>query len=90
MARPEVTGRKTTAPGSSKRQRVRRNRGPPTHAFSVPEFCDSHRISKSRYYELKQQGLTPDEMVVGRRRLISFEAAARWRRQREAAAANTA
>jgi hypothetical protein len=89
MARPEVTGRKTKATGGiSKKQR--RNRGPPTHAFTVEEFCDAHRISRARYYELKRQGLTPVEMVVGRRRLISYEAAERWRRAREAAAQNAA
>jgi hypothetical protein len=83
MARAEVTGRKPlpTAHGGGKRPSIR---GPPTHAFTVPEFCDAHRISKSRYYELKTQGLAPVEMIVGRRRLISFESAAEWRRQREA------
>lgn len=75
MARRKVTGRK------------RRDRGPPMHAFSVLEFCDAHRISKARYYELKQQGLAPVEMVVGNRRIISHEAAERWRRQRESATA---
>ena len=49
--------------------------GPPTHAFTVDEFCDAHRISKARYYELKLEGLAPDEMIVGRRRIISHEAA---------------
>jgi len=67
-----------------------RNRGPPTHAFTIPEFCDAHRLSKARYYELKKQGLTPVEMVVGRRRTISFESAARWRRERECQAATEA
>jgi hypothetical protein len=64
-------------------------RGPPVprSAFTVREFCESHRISRARYYELKQQGLAPMEMIVGRRRLISFEAATQWRREREAAAA---
>jgi hypothetical protein len=90
MAKVKATGRKSkaTARGSSKRRR--RDLGLPTHAFSVPEFCDAHRISKARYYELKQQGLTPVEMVVGRRRIISHEAAEQWRRQREAAAHPTA
>jgi hypothetical protein len=64
-----------------------RNRGPPTHAFTILEFCDAHRISKARYYELKKQGLTPIEMIVGRKHLISFEAADLWRRQRERVAA---
>ena len=64
-----------------------RDRGSPTHAFTVQEFCDSHRISRSRYYELKAQGLTPVEMKIGHRRLISFESAAAWRAARESAAA---
>ena len=64
-----------------------RDRGSPTHAFTVQEFCDAHRISRSHYYELKKQGLTPIEMIVGRKRLISFEAADLWRRERERAAA---
>jgi hypothetical protein len=80
--------RKATAPGKSKRKR--RNRGPPTHAFSVPEFCDAHRISKAQYYLLKAQGLAPVEMVVGGRRIISYEAAAQWRREREAVNPDTA
>src|SRR5262249_58996494 len=82
MARPEVTGRKTKATGGiSKKQR--RNRGPPTHAFSIQEFCDSHRVSRSKFYELRAKGLTPDEMDVDGSTRISVESAARWRRQRE-------
>jgi hypothetical protein len=80
MARGEITGKKP-------KQKQTRDRGPPTHTFSIQEFCDAHRISRSRYFELKKQGLTPDEMHVGHRHLISFEAAARWRRQREREAA---
>jgi len=87
MARPEVTGRKTKATGGiSKKQR--RNRGPPTHAFSIQEFCDAHRISRSKYYELKANGLTPDEMDLDGSTKISVEAAARWRAEREAEAHN--
>jgi hypothetical protein len=78
MARPEVTGK-----GS---ERKRRDRGVPTHAFTIQEFCDAHRLSRSRYYELRESGLTPVEMVIGRKRLISVEAAERWRREQETAA----
>jgi hypothetical protein len=70
-----------------KPEKQTRDRGSPTHAFTVLEFCDAHRISRSRYYELKKQGLAPVEMIVGRKRLISFEAADLWRRERERAAA---
>ena len=56
---------------------------PPRAAFTVPEFCEAHRISVAKYYEMKKEGWGPVEMEVGRRRLISYEAAIRWRRQRE-------
>ena len=60
-------------------------RGPPTPraAFTVPEFCEAHRISQAKYYEMKKEGWGPVEMEVGRRRLISYEAASVWRRERE-------
>jgi hypothetical protein len=63
---------------------------PARAAFTVPEFCEAHRISQAKYYEMKKDGWGPVEMEVGRRRLISFEAAAEWRRKREANNGNTA
>jgi len=64
-------------------------RGPPVAraAFSIPEFCEAHRISVRAYFKMKAEGWGPSELHVGRRVLISFEAAARWRAEREAAAA---
>lgn len=53
------------------------------NAFSIQEFCDSHRISKAMFYVLQHEGKAPKIMCVGRRRLISSEAAAEWRRQME-------
>jgi hypothetical protein len=59
-------------------------RGPPPRAaFTVPEFCEAHRISQAKYYQMKKEGWGPVEMEVGRRRLISYEAASAWRRERE-------
>ena len=52
-------------------------------ASTIEEFCEAHRISRARYFELKKQGLTPVEMAVGKLRLISHEAAAAWRRKQE-------
>ena len=63
---------------------------PPRAAFTVPEFCEAHRISQAKYYEMKKEGWGPVEMEVGRRRLISCEAAAEWRREREARGSDTA
>ena len=71
MARPEVTGRKVFADQA---------------AFTIAEFCKAHRISQSMYFKLRNLGLGPREMAVGSRRLISQEAAAKWRKAREAAA----
>jgi hypothetical protein len=60
-------------------------RGPPPRAvFTIPEFCEAHRFSQAKYYEMKREGWGPAEMIVGRRRMVSFEAAERWRRAREA------
>ena len=51
--------------------------------FTIQEFCEQHRISRSFYYELQRKGLGPAEMKVGRRRLISREAALQWRQHME-------
>jgi hypothetical protein len=56
----------------------------PAAAYSIREFCAAHRLSESMFFKLRNQGLGPAEMSVGSRRIISFEAAARWRRAREA------
>ena len=54
-------------------------------AYGIEEFCQRHRISVALYYKLKQRRMTPVEFHVGGRVLISKEAAALWRREREAA-----
>ncbi|MCK1671184.1 hypothetical protein [Bradyrhizobium sp. 150] len=52
-------------------------------AYSVDEFCTRNRISSQLFYKLKPKGLMPATFNVGRRVLISREAAAAWRRARE-------
>jgi hypothetical protein len=54
--------------------------------YTIGEFCDAHRISRGMVYLLWAQGAGPKWFNVGTRRLISDEAAAQWRREREAAA----
>ena len=71
MARPEVTGRKLPAAADE------------ADAFSVAEFCKRHRISPQLFYKSKAD--MPLTFRVGTRVLISREAAARWRAQRERA-----
>jgi hypothetical protein len=76
MARPEVTGRKSTHLDAVD----------DADAYSVDEFCARHRISPQLFYKLKPQGQMPVTFNVGTRVLISREAAAAWRRARETAA----
>jgi len=60
-------------------------RGPPL-AMSIREFCTAHRISEDLFFKMRRQGWGPVVMRVGSRTLISVEAAAAWRKAREAAA----
>lgn len=53
------------------------------HSFSIKEFCELHAISRSFFYLLRDKGEAPRLMKVGRRTLISAEAAAEWRRNME-------
>lgn len=73
--------------GSERKPRKRRLLGPPVHAFTIQEFCDAHRLSRSHYYKLRKQELGPAETRLGTRVLISIEAAIRWRKKREKATA---
>lgn len=51
-------------------------------AFSIPDFCKSNGFSVQLFYKFEDD--MPDTFSIGKRRLISREAAARWRAQREA------
>jgi hypothetical protein len=85
MARAEITGKKPhlTAHASGEAPPIR---GPPL-AMSIREFCAQHGISEDMFFKMRRQGWGPRTMKVGSRTLISHEAAAEWRREREAAAA---
>lgn len=52
--------------------------------FSINDFCDVHDISRSLFYTLLKEGRAPATTRIGRRRLISAEAAREWRRQHQA------
>jgi len=71
MTRPEVTSRKMAAAED-------------VDAFSVAEFCRRNGISVQLYYKMREH--MPPTFRVGGRVLISKDAAAAWRRQRETAA----
>jgi predicted DNA-binding transcriptional regulator AlpA len=52
---------------------------PPTLALTIPAFCKAHGISEAFFYQLAKEGRGPRTMRVGRRRLVSIEAAKDWR-----------
>jgi hypothetical protein len=75
MAQPEgaIADRKS-GPAKSTEER---------DAYSILEFCRRHNISHGTYYNLKNCGLGPREARAMSRVIISKEAAADWRRDRE-------
>jgi len=52
-------------------------------AYSVAEFCEAHRISRSLFYTLIKEGQGPVTMKVRGRTLISKESGADWRQRME-------
>ena len=54
---------------------------------SVAEFCHQHGISRGTFYKLLNEGRGPKAVKIGRRTLISNEAAEEWRRRMEREAA---
>jgi len=54
-------------------------------ATHVNGFCWEHGISRSHFYNLLKRGKGPAIMKVGRRTLISADAAAEWRQRMESA-----
>lgn len=53
--------------------------------FTILGFCEAHKISRTHLHEISRAGRGPKVMKVGRRVLISAEAAADWRKQMEQA-----
>jgi hypothetical protein len=56
----------------------------PGQAHTIPSFCENNMISESKYYDLKRRGRGPREVEVDARIIITEEAEADWRREREA------
>ena len=53
-------------------------------AWSIEEFAQLHSLSRSHFFNMRAAGVGPSEMRCGSKVLISREAAARWRIEREA------
>jgi hypothetical protein len=91
--RPEITGKRPlTTPTKAGHQPDLPIEEEPEKAHAsassetVPEFCESERISLSMYYVMRGEGWGPDEAWIGTRVIITPEAKLRWRHQRETAA----
>jgi len=52
-------------------------------AVSIDAWCKAHSISRATFYNLRKRGKAPKTLAVGRRRLVSDEASAAWRRSME-------
>jgi hypothetical protein len=57
---------------------------PPEGAYTIDEFCAAFKLSRSMFYKLAREGRGPVMMDAGKP-LVSYSAAAQWRREREAA-----
>jgi hypothetical protein len=86
MARPEVTGKKPVNTNPARKKTGLASAMSQLLAFSIKQFCALHGISLDFYFKLARRGLGPRVMWVGARTLISIEAAADWRAERERAA----
>ena len=75
-------GKKERRPAFRTRSKCRK----PGDSDTIPSFCESEAISLSMYFKLKRLGKGPREMLVENSVLITPEAKADWRREREAEA----
>jgi hypothetical protein len=53
------------------------------YAFTISEFCDAHRISRSWLYQEWASGRGPRVKKIGTKNIITIEDAAAWRAERD-------
>ncbi|GAN81461.1 hypothetical protein [Acidocella aminolytica] len=52
--------------------------------FTVDEFCKNNKICRATYYNLKNRGMGPAELRLGRAVRITQDAEAAWHRKMQA------
>ena len=87
MPKPKSKRRSPRAETGSSQERTVLIEAEQLDAYSIALFCARHGISERFYFKLKAAGRGPAEIQLGNRVLISREAAARWRAEREAESA---
>jgi hypothetical protein len=55
----------------------------PAPVLTIAEFCAQHRIGRATLHHLDKAGRGPRCLRIGRRRYVTAEAAAEWRRRME-------
>ena len=55
----------------------------PRVAYTIAEFCASHRLSLSMYYKMQKAGTGPRESHAGSKVIITLANAAAWLKQIE-------
>ena len=86
-SRTSVPKRKPRKPKKTTPQKRLRMENVPLQAMSIEQFAHAHGINRTTVYELLKKGEGPECMRAGKRRLVTLEAAARWRAKRESAEA---
>jgi hypothetical protein len=79
--------RKSSSSRSRERKRrflQRSARHKPGMVHNIPSFCKNNDISQTTYFSLKRKGRGPREIELDGRIIITPEAEADWRREREA------
>jgi hypothetical protein len=56
---------------------------PARASYTIPEFCDAHRISRSKLYDLWARKIGPRRLEIDGKITITVEGAADWRREME-------
>jgi len=51
--------------------------------MTLAEFCRDHKLCRASLYKLWHKGIGPRVIKIGRKNLITVEAAEQWRRERE-------
>jgi hypothetical protein len=79
-----MTSRSPRAPLPRLAYRTHGRRRRPGDVHTIESFCLSNAISQSKYFALKREGRGPREIDLGDRIIITAEAEADWRKEREA------
>lgn len=79
MASPDSSTRPVGRPATPSWGDVSMTETSTLAVFDVSAFCTAHKISRSFFYRLISEGRGPRLLKLGKRTLISVEAAAEWR-----------